>query len=64
MRTNKFLIGRLIGVHANSLVYWGYQDNFKPVYYFFDEKISRAQKHVTSKNQLTKQKSANKTKIS
>ena len=24
--------------------------------YFFDEKISRPQKHVTSENQLTKQK--------
>ena len=39
----------------SSIVYWGYQDNFKPVY-FFDEKISHAQKHVTSKNQLAKQK--------
>ena len=27
--------------------------------FFFDEKISRTQKHVTSENQLTKQKQAN-----
>ena len=42
----------------SSIVYWGYQDNFKPVYlfFFFEKKISRAQKHVSSKNQLTKQK--------
>ena len=29
------------------------------LFIFFYEKISRAQKHVTSKNQLTKQKQAN-----
>ena len=42
----------------SSIVYWGHQDNFKPVYLFifFDENISRAQKHITSKNQLTEQK--------
>ena len=40
---NKFSIGRLIGVHVSSIVKWGYQDNFKPVYFFY-EKISRAQK--------------------
>ena len=28
-------IGRLIGVYASSIVNWGYQDNFKPVYFFF-----------------------------
>ena len=37
----------------------GYQANCNLVYYFFYEKISRAQKHVTSKNQLTKRKQAN-----
>ena len=49
-------------METSGIVYWGYQDNFKPVYlfiYFFDEKILHAQKHVTSKNQLTKQKLAN-----
>ena len=32
---------------ANSIVYWGYQENFKPVYYyyFFYEKNSHAKKH-------------------
>ena len=29
------------------------------LFIFFDKKISRAEKHVTSKNQLTKQKQAN-----
>ena len=42
--TNKFSIGRLIGVHVSSIVKWGYQDSFKPVYFFYG-KISRAQKH-------------------
>ena len=51
MRTNKFSIGGLIGVHISSIVYWGYQDNFKPVYLFifFNEKISRAQKEIKPK---------------
>ena len=34
MCTNKFLIGVLIGIHVSSIVKWGYQDNFKPVYLF------------------------------
>ena len=57
MHTKVFSIGGLIGVHASSIVYWGYQDNFKPVYlyiYFLWQKdlikISSAQKHLTSKN--------------
>ena len=41
MCTNKFLIGVLIGIHVSSIVKWGYQDNFKPVYFFY-EKISHA----------------------
>ena len=45
--------------NCSSIVNCDYQDNFKPVYFFFDEKILRAQKHVTSKNQLTKQKQVN-----
>ena len=28
----------------SSIVKWGYQDNFKPLYFFY-EKILRAQKH-------------------
>ena len=59
MRTNKFSIGGLIGGDGSSIVYWGSQDNFKPVYFFFDENILRTQKHITSKSQLTKQKLAN-----
>ena len=49
MHRNKFSIGGLIGVHANNIVKRGYQDNFKPVYYFFYEKISRAQKALECK---------------
>ena len=40
----------------SSIVKWSYLDNFKPVYFFFEEKIPWAQKHVTNENQLTKQK--------
>ena len=35
----------------SSIIKWGYQDNFRPVYLFFDEKIScaqKAQKHKTN----------------
>ena len=56
MRTNKFSIGWLIGINLRSIVKWAYPANFRPVYLFFDEKISSAQKRVTSENQLTKQK--------
>ena len=47
MRTNKFSIGKLRGVHVSSMVKWGYQDNCKPasIFFFFYEKISHAQKH-------------------
>ena len=45
----------------SSIVKWGYPDNFKPVYFFLEENISHTQKHVTSENQLTKQKTPNKT---
>ena len=38
------MIGGLIGVHVSSNIRWGCQDNFKLVYFFFDEKISRARK--------------------
>ena len=37
------MIGGVIGVHVSSIVKWGYQDNFKPVFFFFYEKISHAQ---------------------
>ena len=59
MRTNKFSIGGLIGIHLRGIVYLGYPDNFKPLFFFFLDKILRAQKHATSKNRLTKQKEAN-----
>ena len=49
MCTNKFLIGVLIGIHVSSIVKWGYQDNFKPVYLFSYEKISPAQKALKHK---------------
>ena len=44
---NRGLIDGVIGIHVRSIVKWGYQDNFKPVYlfiYFFYEKISHTQK--------------------
>ena len=51
MRTNKFSIGGLIEVRISSIVYWSYEDNFKPVFFFlFDEKILGAQKHVTPRS--------------
>ena len=57
MRANKFSIGGLRGVHVSSIVNWGYEDNFKPVYlFFFYEKILIAQKHSQTKNELIKQK--------
>ena len=31
----------------SSIVYWGYQDNFKPVYYFFLTKKLRAHKNTS-----------------
>ena len=56
----------VIGVNSvlqndSSIVKWRYPDNFKPVYFFilflfFEKKILRIQKRVTSENQLTKQK--------
>ena len=43
MRVNRGSIGGLIGVHASSRVKRGYQDSFKPAYFFY-KKISPAQK--------------------
>ena len=34
---------------VSSIVKWGYQDSFKPVFFFFYEKISRAQKASNAK---------------
>ena len=52
-------------VAGSSVVNCGYQDNFNPVYfffifiylfiYFFDEKISRTQKHVTPRSSCTRE---------
>ena len=42
---------------VSSNVKWGYQDNFNSAYFlFFSGKTLNAKKHVTSKNQVTKQK--------
>ena len=41
MRTNKFSIGGLIGVHLSSIVNWGYLNNFKPVYFFWRKDFAR-----------------------
>ena len=48
MRTNKYWIGGLIGVHVSSLVKWGYQDNYKPVYFFYENVLS-VKKHSQAK---------------
>ena len=40
-------------VNVSSIVQWGYQANFNLVFFFvffFYEKISRAQKHVTPRS--------------
>ena len=43
-------------IYINSIVNWGHEGNFKPVYFFFHENILSAQKHSQTKNQLIKQK--------
>ena len=48
MRVNRGSIGGLIGVHVSSIVKWGYQDNLKPVYFFY-EKVLNAQKAPNAK---------------
>ena len=57
MHINRGSIGGLIGVRVVGIVKWGYQDNFKPVNYFFYEKISRPQKHsqanINQQNRIT-----------
>ena len=40
-------------LESSSIVKWGYQDNFKPVYFFY-EKILRAQKHSQAKQNKIK----------
>ena len=55
MHVNRGSIGGLIWVHVSSIVKWGYQDNFKPVY-FFTKKFCAPQEHVISKNEPTKEK--------
>ena len=48
MRVNRGSIGGLIGVHVSTIVKWGYQDNFKPAYCFY-EKVLNAQKAANAK---------------
>ena len=43
-------------VNISSIVKWGYPDNFKPVYFSLEEKISRAQKHVTPRSLWVREK--------
>ena len=47
MCTNKFSIGGLIGVHNNSIVQWGYEENLKPA--FFSRKVLSLNKHSQAK---------------
>ena len=44
MRVDRGLIGGLIGVHVSSIVKLGYEDNFKPVYFFY-ERFRARKKH-------------------
>ena len=55
---DKFWIGRLRIVHFSSIVYEVIRTISSLFIIFFNERILNAQKHVTSKNQLTKQKQA------
>ena len=58
MRGTKLSIGGLKGVHVSSIVDWGYEDNFRPVYFFFSRKDSARIKTLANKKLI------NKTKIS
>ena len=40
MRVNRGSIGRLIGVHVSSIVKWGYQDNLKFFFFFYENILS------------------------
>ena len=56
MRVNRGSIGGLIGVHVSSVVKWIYQDNFKPICFFY-KKIWCKQKHSQANiNQQNKMK--------
>ena len=63
--TNKLLIGGLIGAHVSSIVKWGYQGNFKPVYFFLRKDFARtktpsqAKMNQQNKNKLTLNKKGN-----
>ena len=43
-------------VHDSSIEKWGYQDNFKPIYFFFYENILSVQKRKSTKTNQQKQK--------
>ena len=56
MRVNRGSIGGLIGVHVSSVVKSIYQDNFKPICFFY-KKIWCKQKHSQANiNQQNKMK--------
>ena len=57
MRTNKFSIGGLRGVYVSSIGNWGYEANFKAVYFFLRKDSARIKT-------LTNKKPTNKTKTS
>ena len=48
MHVNRGSIGELIGVHISSIVKWGYQDNFKSVF-FFPKRFCAHKKHQNVK---------------
>ena len=51
IKTNacRSLIDGLMGVHVSSIGSWGYEDNFKPVYFFYTKKNLSAKKHSLAK---------------
>ena len=57
MRTNKLSIGGLRGVYVSSIGNWGYEANFKAVYFFLRKDSARIKT-------LTNKKPTNKTKTS
>ena len=48
-------MGGLIGVRVSSVVKWGYEDNFKHVYFFFAEVLGvkkHSQAKINQKNKI------------
>ena len=53
MHVNRVLIGKLRRVDVSSIVKWGYEDNFKPVYFFVFTKRFHVHKKHRNVKQMT-----------